>query len=269
MHPFGDITLDEVKAQIPKKFDILCGGFPCQAFSIAGYQKGFGDARGTLFFEILTIASRYKPKVLFLENVKNLKNHDHGNTFKVIKNSLESIGYAVYSEVLNSATHANIPQNRERIFIVAFNKAKIPNHSEFRFPSAVKLTRKIGDILLKTKQDDCFYYTPNKSKFYNELDKAIQNPNTLYQWRRHYVRENRSNLCPTLTANMGTGGHNVPIFRDDFGIRKLTPLECFAFQGFEDIKLPNIANSKLYMQAGNSITLPLVTRIAKQILEIL
>lgn len=237
---------------------------------MAGYQRGFEDTRGTLFFEILEIANKHKPKVLFLENVKNLKNHDKGKTFRIIKQSLESIGYVVYSEVLNSATHANIPQNRERIFIVAFKEAKVINHADFRFPVPIKLTKTINDLLDRERQDERYYYTPEKNKFlYDELDRAIQNPNTLYQWRRHYVRENRSNLCPTLTANMGMGGHNVPIFRDKFGIRKLTPKECFAFQGFSDIKLPEIAISKLYMQAGNSITLPLVARIAKEILRII
>lgn len=267
--PFGDITKQETKDKIPKNFDILCGGFPCQAFSIAGYQKGFDDARGTLFFEILSIAKKHKPKVLFLENVKNLKNHDNGNTFKVIKNSLESIGYYVYSDVLNSATHANIPQNRERIFIVAFNKNKVKNYEKFTFPKPIKLTKKIKEIILKEKQDDYFYYTPEKNKFYAELNDAIKNQDTLYQWRRHYVRENKSNLCPTLTANMGTGGHNVPLLRDKFGIRKLTPIECFKFQGFENIILPDIAISKLYMQAGNSVTIPLIKRIAEQIIKVL
>lgn len=267
--PFGDITKDEIKAEIPDDFDILCGGFPCQAFSIAGYQKGFNDTRGTLFFDIEQIVKKHQPKVVFLENVKNLKRHDKGNTFKVIKTALENLNYFVFDEVLNSSTHANIPQNRERIFIVAFHKEKVKNYLDFKFPKPIKLTKTIDNFLLKDKQDSYFYYTKEKNKFYKELEENIQNSNTLYQWRRHYVRENKSNLCPTLTANMGTGGHNVPIFRDKFGIRKLTPRECFNLQGFEDIKLPEIAISKLYIQAGNTITLPLVIRVAREILKVL
>lgn len=205
----------------------------------------------------------------FLENVKNLKSHDNGRTFAVIKNTLENLGYVVFDSVLNPATHANIPQNRERIFIVAFHQKKVQNFANFRFPSPIKLTRKISDLIEQERQDDIFYYTPQRCKFYDQLESAMQNLDTLYQWRRHYVRENKSNLCPTLTANMGTGGHNVPLLRDDFGIRKLTPKECFLFQGYESIKLPNISNSALYKQAGNSITLPLVKRVCDEILKVL
>ncbi|MCX2750989.1 DNA (cytosine-5-)-methyltransferase [Campylobacter sp. MIT 21-1682] len=106
------MTLSSTQNQIPQNFDILCAGFPCQAFSIAGLQKGFDNTRGTLFFEIAKITQKHKPKVLFLENVKNLKNHDKGKTLSVIQSTLEKLGYCVYDEVLNSATHANIPQNR-------------------------------------------------------------------------------------------------------------------------------------------------------------
>ncbi|TKX31055.1 DNA (cytosine-5-)-methyltransferase [Campylobacter estrildidarum] len=266
---FGDITQKEVQDKIPAKFDILCGGFPCQAFSIAGLRKGFDDSRGILFFEIANIVKKHMPKVIFLENVKNLKSHNKGQTFLTIQTSLEKLGYYVFSEVLNSSTHANIPQNRERIFIVAFNKNKVKNYNDFSFPKPIKLTKTIKDCLEHSKQDDKFYYN-NKSQYYKQLKKEILKKDTIYQLRRIYVRENKSNLCPTLTANMGTGGHNVPLILDDFGIRKLTPRECFNFQGYDNtLKLPNIAFSKLYMQAGNSITLPLVKRIAKQILKVL
>lgn len=208
-------------------------------------------------------------KCFFLENVKNLKNHDNGRTFATIRNALQSLDYAVFSEVLNSATHANIPQSRERLFIVAFDKKQVLNYDKFTFPKPIKLTKTIHDCLEKTKQNDNFYYT-SKSRYYEWLKKDITKKDTIYQLRRVYVRENKSNLCPTLTANMGTGGHNVPLVLDKWGIRKLTPRECFNFQGFpSDFKLPNIANSALYKQAGNSITLPLVVRVIKQILKVL
>lgn len=269
--PFGDITKERVKNYIPSDFDILCAGFPCQAFSIAGYQKGFYDTRGTLFFDIEQIIEKHKPKVVFLENVKNLVSHDNGKTFKVIIEILEEkLGYKVFHKVLNSMTHANVPQNRERIFIIAFDPKQVKNYQKFNFPSEIKLTKTIHDILEQDKQEDKYYYSKTH-QYYPELEKTITKKDTVYQWRRVYVRENKSNVCPTLTANMGAGGHNVPLIKDDFGIRKLTPKECFAFQGYPMDKyiLPQIANSKLYMQAGNSVTTPLIERISNEIIKVL
>jgi DNA (cytosine-5)-methyltransferase 1 len=269
--PFGDITKIYTKNYIPGGFDVLCAGFPCQAFSIAGNQKGFADTRGTLFFDIEQIIDIHRPKVVFLENVKNLFSHDKGNTFKTIIDILENkLGYKVYSKILNSMTHANVPQNRERIFIVAFDPQQVENFADFKFPSEIKLTKTIHDILEKGKQPDNLYYKQDH-QYYPELEKAMTSKNTVYQWRRVYARENKSNVCPTLTANMGTGGHNVPLIKDDYGIRKLTPKECFAFQGYpvEKYVLPNIANSKLYMQAGNSVTTSLIERIGNEITNVL
>ena len=269
--PFGDITKQRNKNYIPENFDVLCAGFPCQAFSIAGYQKGFADTRGTLFFDIEKIVEKHRPKVVFLENVKNLVSHDKGNTYKIIIETLEKkLGYKTFAKVLNSATYANVPQNRERIFIVAFDPNQVENYSKFEFPNPIKLTRTIHDFLEKGKQNDVFYYK-KEHQYYPELEKSITSKDTIYQWRRVYVRENKSNLCPTLTANMGAGGHNVPLIKDDFGIRKLTPKECFAFQGYPMTKfiLPPLANSKLYMQAGNSVTTTLIERIANQIAKVI
>ena len=269
--PFGDITKERVKNYIPQEFDVLCAGFPCQAFSIAGNQKGFADTRGTLFFDIEQIVEKHKPKVVFLENVKNLVSHDNGNTFKTIIETLEQkLGYKTFAKVLNSATHANVPQNRERIFIVAFDPKQVKNYAKFEFPKPIKLTKTIHDFLDKEKQDDIYYYKKDH-QYYPELEKTMISKDTVYQWRRVYARENKSNLCPTLTANMGSGGHNVPLIKDDFGIRKLTPKECFAFQGYpiEKYIIPKLANSKLYMQAGNSVTTTLIERIANQIIEVI
>jgi DNA (cytosine-5)-methyltransferase 1 len=269
--PFGDITKDSVKNYIPKKFDVLCGGFPCQAFSIAGYRKGFTETRGTLFFDIQQIIEKHQPKVVFLENVKNLVSHDEGKTFKVILEILEEkLGYKVFHKVLNSMTHANVPQNRERIFIVAFDPRQVENFEDFSFPAPIELTNTIHDLLEQGKQDDKYYYKKDH-QYYPELEKTMLKKDTVYQWRRVYVRENKSNVCPTLTANMGAGGHNVPLIKDDFGIRKLTPKECFAFQGYPMDKyiLPPLANSKLYMQAGNSVTTTLVERIGEEIVKVL
>jgi DNA (cytosine-5)-methyltransferase 1 len=269
--PFGDITKEETKKFIPDNFDILCAGFPCQAFSIAGHRKGFSDTRGTLFFDVEQIIEKHRPKVVFLENVKNLVSHDKGKTFKVILEILnKKLGYKTYYKVLNSMTHGNIPQNRERIFIVGFDPEQVNKYSSFEFPSEIPLSRNIHDILTEGKQDEKYYYSKDH-QYYSELAKTMKSKDTVYQWRRVYVRENKSNVCPTLTANMGTGGHNVPLIKDNYGIRKLTPNECFAFQGYPmDIyKLPQLADSKLYMQAGNSVTMPLIERISQEILKVL
>ena len=268
--PFGDITKQEIKDYIPDKFDVLCAGFPCQAFSIAGLRKGFTDTRGTLFFDLEQIIETKRPKAIFLENVKNLVSHDEGRTFKIMLDIIENkLGYKVFYKILNSMTHANVPQNRERIFIVGFDPKQVEHCDDFQFPMEEELTNNIHDILEKDKKDSNFYYKENH-QYYPELLKTMKSKDTLYQWRRVYVRENKSNVCPTLTANMGPGGHNVPLVLDNYGIRKLTPRECFAFQGYpQNFILPNIANSKLYMQAGNSVTTTLIEKIGIEIIKIL
>ena len=245
-------------------FDILCAGFPCQAFSVAGYRKGFDDERGNLFFELVRIAKAKKPKILLLENVKNLVGHDSGNTFEVILKELKNLGYFIKYKVLNACEYGNTPQNRERIYIVAFLDENA--FLRFHFPEPIRLSKNIGDIVdFNLKVDEKFYYKENFMQF-DELKKGVIKKDTLYQWRRKYVRENKSNLCPTLTANMGTGGHNVPLVLTKHGIRKLTPKECFMFQGFSsDFKLPNIANSHLSKQAGNSVCVGVLKRIWQEI----
>jgi len=241
----------------------LLGGFPCQPFSIAGYRRGFLDTgRGDLFFEIVRILRDKKPRAVFLENVKNLKSHDGGKTFKIISDALEDLGYHIKVKVLNSVEYGNVPQNRERVYIVGFKSKK--QCDAFEFPEPIKLNKTVADILEKDV-DEKYYYT--NSPLYPELNKTIKKPNVVYQWRRIYVRENKSGVCPTLTANMGMGGHNVPLIRDSKGIRKLTPRECARFQGFPDsYKLPkDFPDTKLYKQFGNSVTTTVIERVAKQI----
>ena len=254
-----------------KDFNVLLAGFPCQAFSIAGYREGFEDkkGRGGLFFEIMKIIRIKAPKIVFLENVKNLQGHDKGKTYRIIKEALESEGYFVKEKVLNSMEYGNVPQNRERIYIVAFKDKE--KFKSFRFPHPVELTNKINDVVdFNLKADSRFYYT-DKFLHYDVLKNEMTNQNTVYQWRRVYVRENKNNVCPTLTANMGTGGHNVPLILSNNGIRKLTPYECFQLQGFPKyFKLPNdISMSYLYKQAGNSVSVSVIERIAKEILMVL
>lgn len=251
--------------EIPK-FDILLAGFPCQAFSLAGYRKGFNDERGNLYFEVVRIFESRKPKIIFLENVKNLVGHDKGKTFRVVLEALIENGYKVKYQVLNACDYGNIPQNRERIYIVAFLDEKVAE--KFDFPYPVELTTKLHDLIdFENKVDEKYYYTEKSCNFFEELSDNMSKMDTIYQWRRIYVRENKSNLCPTLTANMGTGGHNVPLVLTKTGIRKLTPRECFNLQGFgKDFKLPeSLSNTRLYKQAGNSVTVPVIERIAKNI----
>ncbi len=247
------------------EFDFLLGGFPCQAFSIAGYREGFKDRkdRGNLFFDVAKIIEERKPKGFLLENVKNLRSHDGGRTFEIIENTLKNLGYHIKSKVLNSMEYGNIPQNRERIYIVGFRDKN--HYDNFNFPESIKLTKKITDLL----EDDVpekYYY--NGKPLYKKLYGVIKDEGKVYQWRRQYVRENKKGVCPTLTANMGTGGHNIPIIKDKKGIRKLTPLECARIQGFpNDFKLPNISDSALYKQFGNSVSVPVIEAIARQILK--
>ncbi len=255
-----------------KKINAVLAGFPCQAFSIAGYQEGFEDkkGRGGLFFEVMKIVEFAKPEFIFLENVKNLMGHDKGKTYKIIKGALKAKDYFVDERIFNSMEYGNVPQNRERIYIVAFKNEN--SLKKFKWPNPIKLDKTLDKILdYSTKLDDVYYYTKERFRRYSEIEPYITKRNTVYQWRRVYVRENKSNVCPTLTANMGTGGHNVPLILTDYGIRKLTPRECFDLQGFPpDYKLPEkIANSYLYKQAGNSVSVSVIQRIAEAVFKVL
>jgi len=247
--------------------DVLTGGFPCQAFSIAGYRKGFEDDRGNLFFDIIRYINALNPKVVFLENVKNLSSHDGGRTFKIIQEKLQESGYYIKSSVLNTCEYSSIPQNRERIYIVCFKDKEHFEH--FRFPEKISFTKSIKELIDYHLDDESYYY--DKSKHYDTLKGAMDDDSTVYQWRRVYVRKNKSGLCPTLTANMGTGGHNVPLILDHGRIRKLTPRECSRFQGFpEDYIFPeDLVKSALYKQIGNSVSVPVIKLIAEQILKVL
>jgi|ADurb_Gel_02_Slu_FD_contig_91_509309_length_1213_multi_2_in_0_out_0_1 DNA (cytosine-5)-methyltransferase 1 len=261
-------------AEIPD-FDVMLAGFPCQAFSIAGYRQGFDDekGRGNLFFQLTRIIREKaeigkKPRICFFENVKNLVSHDNGNTFKVICQELDKLGYKIEQRVMNACEYGNVPQNRERIYIVAFRDEK--DYNRFKMPQPIELTRTIMDVInFDAIENEKYYYTESDCYFYDKLKETAVNQNTIYQWRRVYVRENKSNLVPTLTANMGTGGHNVPIvLTNDGRYRKITPRECFNVQGFPDtFVLPNQSNGRLYKQAGNSVVVPVIARIAERIMS--
>jgi len=262
----GDIS-ELPSSELPNDLTVLAGGFPCQPFSVAGYRKGFEDDRGNVFRDIVRLMQDRQPDVVFLENVKNLKGHDNGNTFKVINESLEASGYSVVAKVLNASEYGNIPQNRERIYIIGFKNPDA--NARFHWPEPIPLTTQLSDLIdFKRKVDPKFYYTDERP-FWDMLASGVTKTNTMYQWRRQYVRENKSGVCPTLTANMGMGGHNVPLIKTRHGIRKLTPRECFNLMGFDPkFRLPEeVAISQLYKQAGNSVVVPVIERIARQIRE--
>jgi DNA (cytosine-5)-methyltransferase 1 len=256
--PHGDIT--KINEENIPSHDILLAGFPCQAFSIAGKRLGFEDTRGTLFFEVARIIKYHKPKIIFLENVKGFVNHDNGNTFSVVKETLQELGYKVFTKVLN-AKDFGVPQNRERIYIVAFL-----DDVKFEFPVALDVNISIKSKL-ENDVSEKYYY--NNKPLFEKIKNDVVDESSIYQWRRQYVRENKSGVCPTLTANMGTGGHNVPIIKDKKGIRKLTPRECANFQGFpNNFILPNLVDSQLYKQCGNSVVVAVIEKIAEKISKI-
>jgi DNA (cytosine-5)-methyltransferase 1 len=260
------LTVDDIRkieAKDIPKYDFLLAGFPCQAFSIAGLRHGFNDikGRGNLFFEIARIIKDTQPKGFFLENVKNLQNHDGSKTFTIIQQVLKELGYHIKYQVLNAMEYGNVPQNRERIYIVGFKDKK--HIDKFEFPQPIPLTKKVQD-LLEEKVDNEYYY--ENKPLAVKLNEYEIKEGSVYQWRRAYVRENKKGVCPTLTANMGQGGHNIPIIRDKKGIRKMTPLECAKMMGFYDIIIPtNLVKSKLYMQIGNSVVVPVIKRLAENI----
>ena len=259
-----NVDVDEIPSH-----DLLCGGFPCQPFSIAGNQNGFNDKRSNVFWKIVDILKKHTPDKIILENVKNLTSHDKGNTFRIIREKLEEIGYHLRYQVLDTCKITNVPQHRERIYIVGFRKKE--EFDAFQFDIPCVETKNVSDFIEKNVLDK-YYYT-NKFKVYQSvIDGVIKDisENTLYQYRRYYVRENKSNCCPTLTANMVGGGHNVPLLRDEKGVRKLTPRECFSFQGFPDTyKLPeDLSDTALYHLAGNAVSVPVVECIINKLTQL-
>jgi len=259
-------NLNEIKNEDIPAHDILTGGFPCQPFSIAGFQEGFKDERSNVFWKILSIIDFHDPKCVILENVKNLVSHDDHKTFNIIKTNLEERGYYLCYKVLNTADITGIPHHRERIYIVGIKCKEIFDKFNLEFPKIQK--KKISEFLEKDVLSK-YYYT-DKSSTWELVKNNVVKKDTIYQYRRVYVRENKSSECPTLTANMGTGGHNVPIILDDKGIRKLTPRECFNFQGFpSSYKLPELSDSNLYKLVGNAVSVPVVQLIANRIISLL
>ncbi len=271
LKPFGDIT--KIKEDVIPSHEILCAGFPCQAFSISGKQKGFDDVRGTLFFDIARIANFHKPKVLFLENVKNLVKHDEGKTFQIIQKTLDELGYTYFYEVLNSGQFG-LPQNRERIYIVAFRKDL--NITEFIFPKpnqkAVSLEMFLEDNPSNAKvinRHDIEIYKnftlensifdevilPNKPIQIGKVNKGGQGER-IYHPIGHAI---------TLSAHGGGVGSKTGLYLVDGKIRKLSPRECARIQGFPDDFILNESDSQTYKQFGNSVSVNVLQQIAIEI----
>ena len=252
--------------------DVLTAGFPCQPFSSAGERLGLEDDRGTLYLEILRIVQEYgrrRPAILLLENVGNLLGHDARRTYPKIENDFRRAGYWMLPgnvQRLNTRIHTDIPQNRERVFIAALS-TDVFRGGSFLFPGPEPKSRAIREFLETSKrQDDYYYFDVKNNRFGEMIWRSVQQGSlkSVYQLRRSYVREHRT-FVPALTANMGDGGHNVPVIVDRWGLRKLTPGECAAFQGFVGARAAfpkTVSRVQAYKQIGNSVTIPLVRKLA-------
>ena len=266
-----DIRDVSVRGDNIPRFDFVLSGFPCQPFSLGGLKQGLNDAkgRGTLFKEIIRILNESKeiygklPRGFLLENVKNLKTHDGGNTYKVIYDSLEEVGFSIKSRVLNSLDFG-VAQNRERIYIVGFRDKE--DYEKFKWPEPTVKDCDYGRVkdILEPNVDRKYYY--NGKPLYEKIHEYITDENIVYNYRRTYIRAIKGGYSPTLVASMGMGGHNVPIIKDKKGIRKLTPTECSRLQGYGDLKIPiDMKDCNVYKQIGNSVTVPVIEAIAKEI----
>lgn len=268
---FGDDILAEgdiggiLTKDIPN-IDILTAGFPCQAFSSVGLLKGFDDPRGNLFFEVIRIVKDIRPRVVFLENVANLLKHDNGNTFKIIKNLLEVLGYTVLFRVMNATQYGDIPQQRNRIYIVAFRYQT--NCLKFIFPDMIPLTKTAFDLFDKQRQNDKYYMDGHR--MWDQMMEYMTERNRIYRFTDWGLSRGRVGICPTLLAAMGSRFERIPFFYDDYSVRLMTPRECARIQGFpENYVFSEINEKQVYKQIGNSVAIPVVRRIAKNIVRAL
>ena len=269
--PFGDITKEQTKKYIPKKFDVLCAGFPCQPFSIAGVSKknslgretGFKDkTQGTLFFDVADIISRHRPKAFYLENVKNLTSHDKGNTFRVIRETLEELNYSLHYKVMDGQTY--VPQHRERIMIVGFDKDRFHGNETFNFPEQHESTRCVKEILEPnidpkyTLSDKLWSYLQS----YAEKHKAKGNG-------FGYGLVNLDGITRTLSARYYKDGSEILIPQGEGkNPRRLSPRECARLMGYPDTyRIDQVSDVQAYRQCGNSVIVPLITAVSEQIIK--
>lgn len=270
--PFGDITKESTKRFIPESFDILCAGFPCQPFSIAGVSKkkslgrptGFEDkTQGTLFFDVADIIKRHRPKAFFLENVKNLTSHDKGNTFKVIMETLDELDYSVHYLVMDGKTY--VPQHRERIMIVGFDRKRYHGKECFSFPEEEEPHYRVKDIL-QDKVDD--KYTLSDKLWSYLQNYAIRQKEKGNGFGFGLVDLN--GITRTLSARYYKDGSEILIPQKGKNPRRLTPRECARLMGYQDKYIIDaVSDVQAYRQFGNSVVVPLITAVGLQITKAL
>jgi DNA (cytosine-5)-methyltransferase 1 len=277
--PFGDITKPHIKSYIPKEFDILCAGFPCQAFSIAGKRGGFDDTRGTLFFDVAEIIKQHKPKAIFLENVKGLRSHEKGKTLETILNVLRNdLGYFVPEPKIINAKEFGVPQNRERIYIVGFLKDTGVN--DFEYPKPINKKVKFADI--KEKKT-----VPTKYYLSTQYVQTLVNHKARHEGKGngfgYEIIDDKGIANAIVVGGMGRERNLVLDHRiTDFtptthikgevnreGIRKMTPREWARLQGFPDNYIIPVADASAYKQFGNSVAVPAIQATATKILELI
>ena len=278
--PFGDITKESTKSYIPDNFDILCAGFPCQAFSLAGKRLGFEETRGTLFFDVAEIIRRKKPKAFFLENVKGLVIHDKGRTFKTILNTLDELGYVVPNPQIVNAMYFGVPQHRERIYIVGFRKDLGINKEDFQYPEQNNITKKFIDIREENPVPAKYYlsttyvqtlinhkarHAAKGNGFGYEIipDDGVANAivvGGMGRERNLVIDKRQTDLTPTTNIK---GSVNTD------GIRKMTPREWARLQGYPDNFRIVVSDASAYKQFGNSVAVPAIQATASQLLKAL
>ena len=271
----GSVADLSVKGNELEAVDILTAGFPCQSFSQAGARSGFDDkqGRGKLFFEIPRLLREFgprRPKILLMENVPYLMWGGNGMWFETVLNEIRLAGYwfgRANCQILNSADTGETPQNRERLFMVAMSTADFGCNS-FAFPSGKAASLPpIRDFIRRGRKAPDDHYLPPDNRYCKEISRELANGKThsICQLRRSYARISRPGECPTLTANMGGGGHNVPFIRDRWGIRRLTVDECLALQGFKDYRFPDsVSETDRYKQIGNAVTPTVANRVVAE-----
>lgn len=260
--PEGDIT--KINENDIPDHDILVGGFPCVAFSQAGKKRGFEDTRGTLFFDIARIIKAKRPKTFLLENVKNLLGHDHGKTFETIKNTLEDMNYAVFYKVF-AAKDFGVPQNRERIYIVGFDKEQIKNWENFNYPEPPKTETSVGSILEKNVDTK---YTLSDLLWAGHQRRKVDNTAAGKGFGYSLFNEN-SKYTNTISARYYKDGSEILIEQRNKNPRKITPREASRLQGFPKEFIIPVSDTQAYKQFGNSVAVPVIHAIANEIIKIL
>lgn len=292
-HRFPDVRLVKkdacdlsVHSDELAEIDVLAAGFPCQSFSQAGDRKGFDDSRGRLFFEIPRLIKEFdlekRPPLIILENVPHLQYGENGTWFEEVRRALRRTGYWFRKEscwIVNVKDATELPQDRERLFMIAASRQHFSRNPFLANKSINWMSgscRPIDEFINRAKQAKASEYLPKDNRYYKMISNAMkagESVMNIYQLRRSYVREKKQGLCPTLTANMGIGGHNVPFIRDEWGIRRLSVKEVAQLQGFnsEDNEnlFPDIPKTEQYRLLGNSVCVNLAYLVGKACQEIL